>query len=82
MTRHQPFETSELPIAAAIMTATDRQPEVFRQPGRPLVIFEFPDDELTRNIVLAYVSGDLCLPVKRFEQRRSWLYRRAKEVRP
>lgn len=80
MTRHQKFETTELPIAAAVMTVTERVPAILRKPDCSLVSFEFPDDELTRKIVLSFVSGNLCLSVKRYEQARSWLYRRAREV--
>ena len=75
------FQTSELDLAAAIMTGTGRQPEVFQQPGRPLVTFEFPADEATLMIIMAFAGGELVQPVKSFAGCRAWLYRRAREVR-
>ena len=77
--QNREFSTTDLDLAAAIMTATGRQPEVFRQPGRPLVTFEFPDDEPTRKIIFAYAGGDLSLPVKQFAACRSLLYRYTRE---
>ncbi len=63
------------------MTATNRQPEIFRQPGHALISFEFSTDEEIQAIVLAYASGELVQPVKRFAACRAWLYRQAKGVR-
>ncbi len=79
MTRPTEFQTEDLDLAAAIMTATGRQPEVYQQPGRTLISFEFPDDEDTRTIIISYAGGELVQPVKRFAACRSWLYRKAKE---
>ncbi|AJE04670.1 hypothetical protein [Geobacter pickeringii] len=81
MTRPPEFQTTDLDLAAAIMTGTGKQPGAFRQPGQPLVAFEFKDDEATRAIILSYASGDLCQNVKRFAACRAWLYRQAKGVR-
>lgn len=80
MTRSTEFQTSEIDLAAAIMTATGRQPEVFQQPGRPLITFEFPDDVPTRTTIISYAIGELVQPVKRFADCRAWLYRQAKAV--
>jgi hypothetical protein len=76
--KNSEFATADLDLAAAIMAATGRQPEVFRQPGHPLVTFEFPDDEATRAIIISYAGGDLILPVKRFAACRGLLYRFAR----
>jgi hypothetical protein len=81
MTRPTEFQTSDIDLAAAIMTATGRQPEVFQQSGRQLITFEFFDDEATRTIIIAYASGELVQPVKRFAACRAWLYRRTKNLR-
>lgn len=80
MTRPAEFQTEDLDLAAAIMNATGRQPEIFQQPGRALISFEFPDDEATRTIIIAYAGGELVQPVKRFAACRAWLYRQAKGV--
>lgn len=79
MTRPAEFQASDL--SAAVMVATGHLPEVFRQPGRPLVTFEFEDNDVTRAIIIAYASGNLVLPVKRFAACCAWLYRQAKGVR-
>ena len=81
MFRPSEFQTSDLDLAAAIMVATGRQPEVFQQPGRALITFEFPDDEATRSVIIAYAAGELVQPVRRFAACRAWLYRQAKGVR-
>lgn len=80
MTRPTEFQTSDLDLAASIMTATGRQPEVFQQPGQALVTFDFPDDVVTRKTIIAYAGGELVQPVRRFAACRSWLYRQAKGV--
>jgi hypothetical protein len=74
------FQTEDLDLAAAISAATGRQPAVFRRPDRMLVSFEFPDDEITRQIVIEYAGGDLSLPVKRYAACRGQLYRLARTL--
>lgn len=74
------FSTTDINLAAAIMTATGRHPEIYRQPGHSLVAFEFPDDQPTRNIIFVYAGGELSLPVKQFAACRSALYREARRV--
>lgn len=78
MTRPLEFQTEDIDLAAAIMTATGRQPEIFQQLGRSLVCFEFSDDEATRSTIIAYASGDLVQRVKQFSACRAWLYRQAR----
>lgn len=80
MTRQPAFTTQDIDIAAAIMTATGQQPEIFRQPDHDLASFEFPANETVQAVVMAYASGELMQPVKRFAACRSWLYRQARLV--
>jgi len=76
------YQTTDIDLAAAIMTATGRQPEMYRQPGQSLVSFEFTNDETIIAVVMAYSGGELAQPVKRFAACRAWLYRQARGVRP
>lgn len=78
MTRQTEFQTTDLDLSAAIMTATGRQPHILQVSGQPLVSFQFPNDETTMAIVISYASGDLVQPVKRFAACRTWLYRQAR----
>lgn len=78
MTR--PTETTDLDLTAAWMTATGKQPLVFLPQGKQLAVCELPDDETTREIILSYATGTLCLNVKIFASCRAWLYRRVKGV--
>lgn len=74
-------QTSDIDLSAAIMTATGRTPAIYRQPGQALVTFEFKDDDESRAVIVAYATGELVQPVKRFAACRAWLYRQAKGVR-
>lgn len=80
-TRTAECQTSDIDLCAAIMTATGRIPSILRQPGQALVSFEFKDDEETRAVIMAYATGELMQPVKRFAACRAWLYRQARGVR-
>ncbi len=80
MERQTEFQTTDLDLAAAIMTATGHQPQVTRHTGNPLLSFQFPQNEDTMSIVVSYAGGDLVLPARRFAACRSWLYRKAKGV--
>lgn len=73
------FETQEIDLAAAIITATGVEPDM--HPVGALVSFTFPDDSTTKRVVLDFVSGRLILDVKRFAYRRSWLYRQVSSIR-
>jgi len=75
------FQTSDIDLIAAIMTATGRPPAIFRQPGQALVTFEFKDEDESRSVTIAYATGELVQPVKRFAACRAWLYRQAKGVK-
>lgn len=81
MTRPAEFQTEDLDLVAAIMTATGREPVMYRKAGTNLITFEVAEDEQARAILLAYATGELILPVKRFAACRAWLYRKAKGVR-
>jgi hypothetical protein len=80
-TRPAEFQTPDIDLSAAIMTATGKTPSIFRQPGQALVSFEFKDDDETTAVIVAYATGELVQPVKRFAACRAWLYRQAKGVR-
>ena len=80
-TRPAESQTSDIDLSAAIMTATGRKPAIFRQPGQALVSFEFKDDDESRAVIIAYATGELVQPVKRFAACRAWLYRQAKGVK-
>ena len=82
MTRPTELQTSDIDLAAAIMTGTGKQPGVYQQPGQQLVTFEFVDTDAIRSIIMEYATGELVQPVKRFSASRAWLYRQAKAVRP
>ncbi|QXE86613.1 hypothetical protein KP003_20050 [Geomonas nitrogeniifigens] len=73
--------TKDIDLCAAIMTATDRIPSILRQSGQALVSFEFKDNEETRAVIMAYATGELMQPVKRFAACRAWLYRQARGVK-
>jgi hypothetical protein len=79
--RQTEFQTTDLDLAAAIMTATGKQPKIVQLVGKALITFEFQDDETTRAAIIAYASGELAQPVKRFATCRAWLYRQAKRAR-
>ncbi len=76
----RPTETTDLDLAAAWMAVAGKQPSVFQPKGKRLAICELPDDEATREIIVAYATGTLCLNVKTFAACRSWLYRKVREV--
>jgi hypothetical protein len=80
MARPKDFQTTDIDLAAAIMTATGSQPGIVLQPGQTLVTFEFEDDETSRSIIIAYATGELRQSVKRFAACRAWLYRQTKGV--
>lgn len=79
MTRPAQIITSEIELAAAIMTATNTKP-VSITPGRELVEFTFPSNEITEAIAIKYASCSLFQEVRRLANNRSWLYRQIREV--
>jgi hypothetical protein len=78
MKRPSEFETEDIDLAAAIVTATGRVPGICQKVREELVTFIFHDDETVRTVIVAYAGGGLTQPVKRFAACRSWLYRKAK----
>lgn len=74
--------TTDIDLAAAYLAITGRKPTVHYSPGDALVSFRFFIDEPTREVIIAYGTGDLTVNCKRFAACRAWLYRQAKEVRP
>ncbi|MBJ6725407.1 hypothetical protein [Geomesophilobacter sediminis] len=77
MSHEKIFETADLDLTAAIMTGTGNPPVIGHQRDG-LVIFEFIDNEVTRAIVIAFATGQLVQPVKRFAAARAWLFRQVK----
>ncbi|GAB7026026.1 hypothetical protein [Geotalea toluenoxydans] len=80
MTRHEDFRTSDIELAAALMTATNRKPLAI-MPGVELVEFIFPGDEVVQSVVMKYAAGRLILEVKRLAANRTWLYRQVQQVK-
>ena len=86
--RDADLQTSDIDLAAAIMTATGKKPATIR-PGRELVEFSFPMNEATQAVALRYAAGTLHQEVRRYANFRRWLYGQVravaasgKEVRP
>lgn len=72
------FDTHDVDLSAAIMTATGVEPDI--HPSGALVSFSFPDDYAIQRIVFDFAAGRLILDVKRFANRRAWLFRKIKGV--
>lgn len=79
MTRHEEIRTTDINLAASIMTATNRKPVEIAK-GRELVEFTFPADETTKAVALEYAAGNLMQEVRRLAANRSWLYRQTRAV--
>lgn len=77
--RQSDFTTTDIDLAAAIMTATGKKPLAIR-PGVQLVEFVFPDDETTQAVIKRYAGNSLLQDVRRFGAHRAWLYRQARDV--
>jgi hypothetical protein len=73
------FTTTDIDLAAAIMTAASKKPLAIR-PGAHLVEFIFPDDETTQAVIKRYAGNSLLQEVRRFAAHRAWLYRQARDV--
>lgn len=74
------LQTTDLDQAAAIMAGTGTRPNIHRQSGDSLVSFAFEASEEHQHIALAYSTGALHQPVKRFAACRAWLYRQARKA--
>lgn len=79
MTRPAQIITSEIELAASIMTATNTKP-VSITPGRNHVEFTFISNEITESVIIKYASCNLFQDVRRLAINRSWLYRQRHEV--
>jgi len=82
------LETTDIELASAIMTAAGRKPAAIR-PGKELVEFLFPMNEITQAVAIRYAAGTLFQDVRRLANNRRWLYQQVravaasgKEVRP
>jgi hypothetical protein len=73
--------TTDFDLGATYMESTGRQPVPCRQPGDHLISLELINDDVTRNLMIAYASGNLMVNVKRFAACRAWIYRQAKAVK-
>jgi len=79
--RENQIVTHDLDLGALFMVETDRMPGIFREPGNPLVTLSMPNDEATRDLMIAYASGTLKVDVKKFASCRAWLFRQVKGVK-
>ncbi len=79
MTRHEEIRTTDINLAASIMTATNRRPTHITA-GLELVEFTFPADETAKAVTLEYAAGNLMQEVRRLAANRSWLYRQVRSV--
>ena len=81
MNRQIEFQTTnDIDLGAVYMVVTGRQPHVIRNHDDRLASIEMIDDAVTRQLMLAYASGQLALNIKRFATCRAWLYRQVREV--
>lgn len=80
--RENQIVTHDLDLGAIYMVVTDRTPYIFREPDNPLVTLAMPNDDTTRDVMIAYASGELTFNIKKFAACRAWLYRRVREVKP
>ena len=78
MTRPSDFKTTDIELAAALMTSGQR-PEMIA-PGAELVEFHFPNNDRVREVAVQYAAGTLCLEVRKLANSRSWLYRQVKKA--
>ncbi len=78
MVRSSDFQTTDIELAAALMTCGQR-PEMIA-PGAELVEFHFPNNDKVREIAVQYAAGTLCLEVRKLANSRSWLYRQVREI--
>ncbi|HIJ80436.1 MAG TPA: hypothetical protein HPP76_01855 [Desulfuromonadales bacterium] len=81
MNRPETIEFKEIPTAAAIMGHTGRIPNVLHNDGADLVTFEFKRDMEIDAIVMALATGKLMVNASQYEKARSYLYRKAREVK-
>ncbi|ACH40488.1 hypothetical protein Gbem_3495 [Citrifermentans bemidjiense Bem] len=72
--------TSEIDLAAAILTSTGLQPTLNR-PITGLQTFTFPDSPEVISAVTRFACDDLCLPAKRLLSIRGFLYRQLRAGR-
>ncbi len=79
MARPEKITTSDIELAAALMTATNNKP-VSIHLGKALVEFTFPVNEITEAVMMKYASSTLCQEVRRLANNRTWLYRQCRSV--
>jgi hypothetical protein len=79
MKRHENIITTDIELAAALMTATNKKPFNIR-PGKELVEFSYPNNEITSEATMKYATSTLCQEVRRLATCRTWLYRQVRDV--
>jgi len=76
--RPHEFNTTDIDLAASIITATNFRP-VRIEPG-DLVTFIFPKNTAVKSLAAEYASGLLMLEVRRQAHNRAWLYRQIRDA--
>lgn len=79
MNRSECITTTDLNLAAALMTATNTHP-VKIYPGNDFVAFDFQSNERTEAVMVKYAAGTLVLNVRRLGRCRLWLDRKCRVV--
>jgi hypothetical protein len=77
--RPREFKTTDIDLAASIITATNTRP-VSIESGA-LVIFIFPAEQAVKSLAAEYASGLLMLEVRRQAHNRAWLYRQIRQMK-
>ena len=77
--RPREFKTTDIDLAASIITATNTRP--VRIETGDLVIFIFPAEPAVKSLAAEYASGLLMLEVRRQAHNRAWLYRQIRQMK-
>lgn len=77
--RPREFKTTDIDLAASIITATNIRPANI-EPGA-LVVFIFPAEKAVKSLAAEYASGLLMLEVRRQAHNRAWLYRQIRHMK-
>lgn len=79
MTRPVNITTSDIDLAAALMTATGKPP-ILIFPGAEHVEFTFPSTEISVEVERKYSSSTLFQNVSRLTKNRAWICRQSRKV--
>ena len=72
------FETESIDLASFLAVAV-HEPMIYRSPNRQRAIFEFKEDNVLHEAIIAYERGAV-LPAKRLLNARSFLFREASRI--